>query len=160
MWWRLDRRTYEAHKGADNRRSLRRLVRRGPPPGLIAYDGGRPVGWIAIAPRTEYPRLDRSRILARVDASPVWSISCFFVARSHRGQGLTRRLVDAALDHVRAAGGGLVEAYPVDPSGRSPDAFVYTGLAPTFLSAGFTEVARRSPTRPILRRRVRTGRQR
>lgn len=158
MWWRLDRRTYEAKKGPGNRRALRALVRRGPPPGLLAYHGDRAVGWIAIAPRTEYPRLDRSRTLARVDDAPVWSVSCFFVARGHRGRGLTRRLLEAALDHVRDHGGGLVEAYPVDPRTRSPDAFVYTGLARTFLAAGFTEVARRSPTRPILRRRVRARR--
>ena len=155
MWWRVDRKTWNAGKGEGNRAAFRAVVEGGAVPGLIAYDGEAPVGWVALAPRDDYPRLDRSRNLARVDDAEVWSVSCFFVKRSHRGQGLTGRLLEAALDHVRENGGRLVEAYPVDPAGRAGDAFVYTGLLSTFTRAGFREVARRSPTRPVMRKEVR-----
>jgi GNAT superfamily N-acetyltransferase len=137
---------------------LRRLVAGGAVPGLLAYAGREPVGWCAIAPRDEYPRLGRSRTLAPVDDRAVWSITCFFVRRGWRGKGVTRALVDAAVEHVRKRGGRLVEAYPVDPRGATADAWLYTGLASTFLRAGFREVARRSPTRPIVRKAVPAGR--
>lgn len=122
--------------------------------GLLAYDGDEPVGWIAIEPRSAFPRLARSRTLAPVDDRPVWSITCFFVARSHRGKGLTRALVEAAVRYARSRGARIVEAYPVDPVREVADAAVYHGAASTFRALGFEEVARRSGTRPIVRREV------
>ncbi len=120
--------------------------------GLLAYDRGEPVGWVAVEPRSAYPRLARSRTLAPVDDRPVWSITCFFVARPHRRRGLTRALIDAAVRFARARGARIVEAYPVVLRGEVADAWVYTGAASTFLDLGFEEVARRSATRPILRK--------
>jgi GNAT superfamily N-acetyltransferase len=152
MWWRLPRAAFDAGKGEGNRRALRARVAAGDVPGLLAYDGETPVGWVALAPRAEYPRLGASRILAPVDAEPVWSITCFYVARSHRRRGVTRALVQAAERHAREAGASILEAYPVDPRGATASAFLYTGLASTFRAAGFEEVLRRSPTRPIVRK--------
>ncbi|HET9594520.1 MAG TPA: GNAT family N-acetyltransferase, partial [Anaeromyxobacteraceae bacterium] len=151
MWWKLSRPAFDAGKGDGHRRALERRVRSGEIPGLLAYAGGEPVGWVALEPRASYPRLARARTLAAVDDLPVWSITCFFVARAWRGQGVTRALIDAAAAHARAAGAPALEAYPVAPRGRTADAFVYTGLASTFQAAGFAEVARRSPTRPVVR---------
>jgi GNAT superfamily N-acetyltransferase len=154
MWWRLSRADFDAGKAEGNRRGLERYVGSGRVPGLLAYDGGEPVGWVAVEPRAAFPRLARSRTLAPVDDAPVWSITCFFVARRHRGRGVTRALVEAAARHARACGARIVEAYPVDLAKRTADAFVYHGAASTFRALGFEEAARRSPTRPILRRAV------
>jgi GNAT superfamily N-acetyltransferase len=151
MWWRLPRAEFVAGKGDGNRRALERYVTRGRVPGLIAYEGGEPVGWVAVEPRDAYPRLGRSRTLAPVDDAPVWSITCFYVARGHRGRGVTRALVQAAARRARAEGARILEAYPVDFAKAVGDAFVYTGAASTFRALGFTEAARRSPTRPIMR---------
>jgi GNAT superfamily N-acetyltransferase len=151
MWWRLARAEWEAGKGEGNRRALEAEVRGGRVPGLIAYDGEVPVGWVAVEPRAAYPRLARARTLAPVDDAPVWAITCFFVARTHRRRGLMRALIDAAAAHARAAGATLLEGYPVDLAGPTGDAFVYTGARSTFEAAGFEEVVRRSPTRPIVR---------
>lgn len=156
-WWRLRRSDFKAGKGEGNRRRLEAYVRGGAVPGLLAYLGGEPVGWVAVEPREAYPALDRSRTLARVDATPVWSITCFFVARAHRGAGLTRALIDAAVRHARARGATAIEAYPTDYRGEVADAWVYTGAASTFLALGFVEVARRSASRPILRKALRRG---
>ncbi|MBN2170907.1 MAG: GNAT family N-acetyltransferase [Candidatus Krumholzibacteriota bacterium] len=159
MWYRQSRREFEARKGEGNRRSMQALVAAGEEPGLLAYAGGEPVGWCAVAPRERYPRLAGSRILKPVDGQPVWSVVCFFVRKDWRGRGVTRALLDAAVDFVRARGGRIVEGYPVEPKkGRLPDAFAYHGLATAFRKAGFREVARRSPTRPIMRRRLRPSR--
>jgi len=155
MFWRLPRAEFERRKGAGNRRAFKRLVEGGAAPGLLAYDGREPVGWCAVAPRAEYPGLARSRILEPLDGEPVWSVSCLFVARPYRRQGVSKLLLEAAADHVRRRGGRIVEGYPVDAKTEAADAFVWTGLASAFVQAGFTEVARRSPTRPIMRRRLR-----
>lgn len=151
MWWRLPAATWRARRGAGNRRAFREVVRRGPPPGLLAYAGGEPVGWCALAPRAAYVRPATSRTLQPVDERPVWSVVCFFVVRAWRGRGVSRALIEAAKDFARAGGAGCLEGYPVEPARRQADAFVFTGLASAFRRAGFVEVARRSPTRLIMR---------
>ena len=158
MYWRLAAKEYAAGKGAGNRAAFRRIVARGEEPGVLAYAGEEPVGWCAVAPREAYPRLDRSRILAPLDAAAVWSIPCLFVARPWRRRGVSRALIEAAVANARSRGAKLVEGYPVEPAERQADAFVWTGLASAFERAGFREAGRRSPTRPIMRRRVRRPR--
>ena len=153
MWWRLPRSRFTEQKGEGNRRALHALVDGGRVPGILAYADGRPVGWCAVEPREAYPALDRSRNLRRVDDEPVWSVTCFFVARGWRQRGVTARLLRAAVEHVRAQGGRVVEGYPVEPRQDSvPDVFAWTGFASAFRRAGFVEVARRSDSRPIMRR--------
>ncbi|MBU1651802.1 hypothetical protein KKA00_06255 [bacterium] len=93
MWWRLSHKDFEQQKGAGNRIAMMKLVNRGVEPGLIAYLGDEPVGWVAVAPREEYFRLDRSRILARVDEQQVWSVVCFFIAKNFRRQGVSGQLL-------------------------------------------------------------------
>ncbi len=155
MWWRLTGKEFEAGKGEPNRRAMKKLVDAGAEPGILAYEGGEPVGWCALAPRASYGRLARSRILAPVDERPVWSVVCFFVDRRWRERGVSVALLEAAAAHARERGAELLEGYPVEPrKARAPAVFVYTGLAAAFRRAGFAEVARRSPTRPIMRREL------
>jgi GNAT superfamily N-acetyltransferase len=152
MYWRLTRQQFSKQQGDLNRQALRSLVDSGIIPGLLAYQEGQPVGWCSVAPRHEFPVLARSRILKSVDDQPVWSVVCFFVARSQRRHGLTVQLLHAAVEYATAHGARIVEGYPVDPKeGKAPDVFVYTGLYSAYKQAGFTEVARRSQTRPIMR---------
>jgi GNAT superfamily N-acetyltransferase len=147
-------------QGGSNRRAMKRIVEAGDPPGLLAYHGDQAVGWVAVAPRSVYRRFERSRILKPVDDRPVWSVPCFFIARGARGRGITVQLLRAACDHVAARGGRIVEGYPEDPRGRGyAPTFAWHGLMAAFRAAGFKEVARRSATRPIMRRvlRARAG---
>ncbi|MFN2431656.1 MAG: GNAT family N-acetyltransferase [Gemmatimonadota bacterium] len=124
MWWRRPRSEFTRGKGDGNRRAMRRIFAAGEVPGLLAYAGGEPVGWCAVAPRERYPVLGRSRTLKPVDAEPVWSVVCFFVARPWRRSGVTVRLLDAAVEFAAERGATVVEGYPVDPrSGSLPDAF-------------------------------------
>ncbi len=156
MWWRLARPEFERGKGAGNRRAMKKIVTSGEVPGILAFAGDEPVAWCALAPRERYSRLARSRVLAPVDEEPVWSIVCFFVARSFRRRGITTGLIEAAVAHARRHGARVVEGYPVSPrKGAMPDAFAYTGLPSAFERAGFREVLRRSETRPIVRTRPR-----
>jgi GNAT superfamily N-acetyltransferase len=158
MFWRASRPDFARLKGEGNRARLRALVAAGEEPGVLAYEGAAPIGWCAVAPRASYPRLDRSRILAPVDDMPVWSVVCFYVERGSRQRGVTGGLLRAAADLVRRRGGAVLEGYPVEPADvEIPPVFAYTGLASAFLHAGFREVARRSPTRPIMRLDLRSG---
>ena len=155
MWWRLSSREFQAGAAETRRAGLEDLVFRGAKPGLLAYQDGSPIGWVAVAPRSEYPRLERSTKLGAVDDEPVWAISCFYVHRAHRRSGVTEALVQAAVEHAAAQGAEQVEAYPIDTRGaRRPGADLFTGTLTTFLASGFTELARRGG-RPIVRKDLR-----
>jgi GNAT superfamily N-acetyltransferase len=140
-----------------NRERLATLAREGPPPGLLAYDGDRAVGWVSLAPRPAYDRLTHARLLAPVDDKPVWSIVCFVVSRTARGRGVARALLDGAVAWAKRQGATTLEAYPSDVKGRKvPAANLYHGSLTMFEDAGFEVVARRqfnrtTPVRPIVR---------
>jgi GNAT superfamily N-acetyltransferase len=155
MWWRMRSTAFDRATPRSKREGLRRLVAGGRTPGLLAYRDGEPVGWVSVAPREEFGRLERSPVLKRVDDSPVWSIVCFYVDRRHRGGGVAGALVRGAVEHAARSGAAAVEAYPVDPARRAyASAEAYTGVVPLFEAAGFREVARRG-SRPIMRKAVR-----
>jgi GNAT superfamily N-acetyltransferase len=158
MYWRLPRPAWEQGKGDGNRLAFRSLVEAGEEPGVLAYDGDEPVAWCAVAPRDAYGVLARSRILKPIDDQSIWSISCFFVARRYRRRGITVPLLTATVAFAAQRGARIVEGYPIEPRQPTlPDAFVWTGLASAFRRAGFTEVARRSATRPIMRYLIAAG---
>jgi GNAT superfamily N-acetyltransferase len=157
MWMRLPRAEFDRKRGSGNRRALRALVGR-KPPGLLAYVDGEPAGWVAVAAREEYTRLEASRVLEPVQGDGVWAAPCFYVKASHRGAGLTAALLEAAVAYAKQQGARSIEGYPnVNREQRQPAAFVWTGFESTFRRAGFSEIARRSPTRPILRKALRRG---
>lgn len=134
---------------------MQALVETDTVPGLLAYAGTTPVGWVSLAPRAEFIRLRRSPILKAVDAAEVWAIVCFVVPPAHRHQGVARALLQGAIAHARGAGAALLEAYPIDKPERGRDDWLWNGALSMYLKAGFTEVARRKPERPIVRMRLR-----
>jgi len=138
-----------------NRADLKALVDSGRPPGLIAYEGKVPVGWVTLGPREEFAKLERSPVMKPVDNKPVWSIICFVVPSEHRGQGVARALLRGAIAYARERSATLLEAYPVDKAGRSSDDAMWFGAKSMYDRAAFKEVARRKPTRPVVRRKVR-----
>jgi GNAT superfamily N-acetyltransferase len=140
---------YRRRAPDQNRADFRQVVAHGPPPGLVAFDDGLAVGWCQLTPREEIPAVERSRRTCRVDDVAVWVISCFYVRKGHRRQGIMAALVDGALEAACTAGVPAVEAYPLDGS-VSPSATA-TGYASTFAAAGFVEVARRAPHLPMMR---------
>jgi GNAT superfamily N-acetyltransferase len=151
MWWRLTRSEFAQQLGQGNKDAFKRIVEAGEIPGLLACADGRPVAWCSVAPRETFPALERSRTLKRVDDQPVWSIVCFFVAKSARGKGFMLKLLRAAVEHAKAHGAKIVEGYPIEPTGSLSGSSGFTGVVSTFRQAGFVEVLRRSETRPIMR---------
>lgn len=152
MWFRIKRKDFESMQGADNRQAFQQIVESGIIPGLLAYDHGEPIGWVAVQPREAYPVLGRSPVLKPIDDQPVWAVTCFFVAKPYRRSGFTSNLLRAAVEWAASQGARIVEGFPTEPrSDDAPDFYVFTGFVSTFQEAGFVEVARRSPTRPIMR---------
>lgn len=152
MLWRLPRAKWQQQLGEKNRKALKKIVDSGEVPGILAYAGGKPIGWCAVAPRETFQLLERSRIMGKVDEKPVWSVVCFFVAKQFRQKGMSVAILKAAAEYAGKKGAKIVEGYPTEPKKeRMPDVFANTGLASAFRQAGFKEVLRRSETRPIMR---------
>jgi GNAT superfamily N-acetyltransferase len=147
-------------RSAANRAQMKALVDGGENTGLIGYRGGVPVGWISLGPRERFRKLARSPVMRAVDDEPVWSIVCFVVPREHRGQGVARALLAGAITWARKQDVRILEAYPVDRRGRGRDDSLWFGTRHMFEAAGFEVVARRKPTRPVMRKTLRRGRQR
>ena len=152
MWWRIKRKDFERQQGGQNREAMKAIVLGNEVPGILGYIDDKPVAWCSIAPREAFPVLDRSPVLKRVDDKPVWSIVCFFIEKQHRRRGLSSLLLSSALDYAKNEGCTIVEAYPVvAKKEHAPAMYLFTGLVSTFEKAGFVEVCRRSPLRPIMR---------
>ena len=152
MWWRIKRKDFEQQQGEGNHDAMCSIVDSGKVPGILAYSDGAPVAWCSVAPREDFPVLDRSPILKRVDDQPVWSVVCFFIAKEYRHQHLSSRMLKAAVDYAAQHGARIVEGYPITPKkDQAPEIYIFTGLESTFVKAGFVEVARRSEFRPIMR---------
>ena len=148
MSWRQERgEKWEDVKGSLAKRRLSLLVKAEKAHGILAYDGGEPVGWCAFDRRVDFAKLNRSPSLACADAERVWSTPCFFVKRSHRGKGMAGVLLRAALSAMKSYGATVVEAYPVKPhpAGKTiPHAFAWTGTRSLFEAAGFRIVGNRN----------------
>jgi GNAT superfamily N-acetyltransferase len=143
------------HEGRErNRDAMRRQVTTATVPhGILAYDGDRPIGWCAVAPRRAYPRVARMRAAqATQDEAGLWSLTCFVVRVGHRRQGVAAAMLRGAVDLARRHGARIVEGYPVDPSvRRTGSSGLYQGPLSMYLHAGFTEVARPSESRSVVR---------
>ncbi len=154
-FWSRPRGEFDAGLAGGNRRwFLHRLQSDPVPPGVLAYSDGVPAGWCAVAPRQLLPRLARSRILAPVDDAQVWSITCFVVAKRFRRQGMMGHLIDGAVAFARDRGAAIVEAYPLDAKRSLGSGELFVGFFQSFVDHGFSEILRRSPTRPIMRLRT------
>lgn len=150
-YWRLGPR-YRDRPREDNKRDLRLLAGSGQSPGLLAFGtDGAAAGWCSLAPRGDLGWLAHARYLAPVDDLPVWSVSCFYVRRADRGQGVTDVLLEAAAAVAASAAAPALEGYPVDTDVPGHTRNTFTGTAAAFARRGFQVVARRKPDRPIMR---------
>ena len=135
--------------GAAKKQALSEMVATACPIGILAYDGGDAVAWCSIAPLETYTNLrTRQYVSDGFDAEDVWSIACFYIRSAYRRQGVTSRLIDAAIDYARDNGAKVIEAYPVDYDSPS---YSYMGRIGTFERLGFKEIAMAGTRRHIMR---------
>ncbi|OAN38447.1 GNAT family N-acetyltransferase [Microbacterium sp. H83] len=139
--YRIGSRENQALRGPARADRVRELCREDPPPGVIAYLEGEPVGWAALHPRRE-TSFARNRLIPHVDDLDVWSLWCIRVRPGHRKQGISHALVDGAVAYARERGAPAVEAYPVDNEGEKVNlTMAYVGTRRLFEKAGFEKAA-------------------
>ena len=151
-YWYLPNAQFKAGWGDANREPLERLVKTGKRPGLLAYVDDRVAAWVSVALRRNFDRLNRSRTFAPIDDAKVWSVNCFVVAPAFRRQGLMTVLASAAAEFALENGADAAEAYPLEPGPKTTGGDLYLGTPRAFAEAGYVEVARPLPRRPIMRR--------
>jgi GNAT superfamily N-acetyltransferase len=142
MAWRATSAELKDAKGPARRRQMLGRIAEGIPVGLLAYEGKQPVGWVSLAPKSTFRGLG-----GVADTDGVWSLTCLFVPRVRRGEGLAEKLIAGAVAHARKQGATLIEAYPVDPDSPS---YRHMGFVPAFERAGFRETGREGKRRHIM----------
>jgi hypothetical protein len=83
-YWRVKRSEYFRPYSEGNKKTMQRIIESGRVPGILAYLSGLPIGWCSVAPCEDFPVLDRSHTLKRIDNQAVWSIVCF-LSQNHTG---------------------------------------------------------------------------
>jgi GNAT superfamily N-acetyltransferase len=151
--------------GVEGRKAyMRALVSKGPPPGVLAYHGDEPVGWLAIASRNATPDWNQGNKASaaerpeHADDPDVWAATCFFVRKDTRGLGLAEAMLQAGLERAREAGARIVEAAPMDHETKRSTAGLCVGPKRVFDRAGFRTVLERKPGRPLMRLDLSHGR--
>jgi GNAT superfamily N-acetyltransferase len=139
--YRIGNKENLALKGQARADRVRELCHEDPPPGVIAYLDGEPVGWAAVHPRSD-TSFARNRLIPHVDDLEVWSLWCIRVRPGHRKQGISHALIDGAVAYARQQGAPAIEAYPVDNKGERVNlTMAYVGTRALFESAGFRKAA-------------------
>jgi GNAT superfamily N-acetyltransferase len=127
---------------------------------VLVYDQDQCVGWCQFGSPAELPNIKNPRTYAKdLVALPAWRIGCIFTGSRHRNRGVARAAVAAVLEEIKAAGGGVVEAYPEQAEGRPPQrgAYFHTGPESLFAEFGFVRDRRIAKWRWVMRREVSAG---
>lgn len=160
MYWRLPRKDYDAARGDKAKRMLKRRVGQDLPPGVVAFHDDEAIGWLQIGPRADTPQWNGAkRVSAPVkpqDAADesVWAATCFYVKAGHRRQGVSDALLQGGIAFARKNGARVLEACPIETTGRMDVVSLYVGHVSAFQRAKFKEVARRKDNRPLMRLRL------
>ena len=142
MHWRLERggQLWRDMQGEPNRREFFKLLGKDSIRAVIATWDGEPVGWCSFGPRSDFPKLERSRVFHRADAADeTWAIVCFFIKAGWRGKGIATSLLRAATKEALRLGAREIEGLPaLHPKGKLlAAAFAWTGVAEMFEAAGY-----------------------
>lgn len=158
MYWRsqVSQKAFYAGDRGERRDAFRTIVEDdAPAPGVLACVADQPVGWVAVAPRSRYPRFQKSKAsalsLSAEDADSIWAITCFFIAKEARGTGLMRVLVDAAVAYATSCGATAVDAAPLDVRRKLVAGEGFVGVASVFSAAGFKVIQATSAAKPLMR---------
>lgn len=153
MSFRLNKNDFDKGKvNEGNKNAMKQLVWDNRPTGLLGFYKDKPIAWCAFAPREDFLKLEKSRVHKRIDAKPVWSVPCTFIAKDFRRKGVSVLLLKGLVKYAKKKGIKIIEAYPTIPTQEKlPDAFAWIGLYKSFEKAGFEIVDRQSKNRPTVR---------
>jgi predicted GNAT family acetyltransferase len=154
MWPRIRAKDFGAMDKAARKKAFRATVKTGPPPGLLAYEDGKAIAWVAITPRSRVVRFDtarNSRLPAGEEGGNIWGLTCFYVRIGHRRRGLMADMARAAIDYARKKKAAAVDVCPIEMDRPAMWGEAFVGIVSVFQKLGFTEIARVSPRRPLMR---------
>jgi GNAT superfamily N-acetyltransferase len=142
---------------ADGQSLKKHLVERGEAHAALVMDGDNAVGWCQFGSPKELPQIyHRKEYAEAFDEAPPYRLTCFFVDRDHRRDGVAKLALQGALALIAADGGGVVEGYPVtlEPGKKISSSFLYSGTREMFEEAGFEEVRSLGTKRTVMRKAV------
>jgi GNAT superfamily N-acetyltransferase len=154
QFWRMERKDFTAASQDDKRAAfLARIAQGDRPPGLIASDADGPAAWVQITPREDLFRFQRVPTARPAADTPAgtWALSCFFIRKDLRRQGLTSTLATAACTFAISHGATAVEAAARRPGGSMMWGAGFEGFVPALARAGFVEIEDRTPQRVLMR---------
>jgi GNAT superfamily N-acetyltransferase len=153
MYFRLKKDDFiEGKQNNGNKDMMKELVWDNKPAGVLGFYQGQAIGWCALAPREDYPKLENSRVHKRIDNEPVWSLTCFFIDKQYRRMGISVAMLKGVIDIAVKEKISIIEAYPTIPTKPElPDSFAWIGLYKSFERAGFKIVDTTSKNRPMVR---------
>jgi len=155
MLFRLSSKEFVTNKYEGHKNLMHKIVIGGRPTGMLAIYQKKAVGWMALAPREDYIKIEKSRTLKRIDDKPVWSITCFFVKKEFRKMGLSQKMIQAVIEYAAKNNIKMLEAYPVIPyAEKIPPPFLWVGVLSAFTSNGFTIVQQNGKSKTIVRRLI------
>jgi GNAT superfamily N-acetyltransferase len=150
MVWRTSLAGSPATSGASRKAAMKEIIGAGVPVGILGYAGDVPVAWCSIAPRDTY-RTTMADVQPGDARETVWSVVCFFVSRSARGQRVFNGLLEAAEALAKARGATVLEGYPVDEGSPS---YRFGGFVDSFKKTGFERIGHAGTRRYIVRKRL------
>ncbi|WP_460715432.1 GNAT family N-acetyltransferase [Nocardioides dilutus] len=142
-------RTAEGNREAKRGHIERRTVHQ-----VLVYDGSACVGWCQYGSPAELPNIkNAAKYEQGLVELPRWRIGCIFTGSKHRGRGVARAAVAGALEEIRAAGGGVVEAYPEQTVDRPEQrgSYLHTGPEELYADFGFVRDRRIAKWRWVMR---------
>jgi predicted GNAT family acetyltransferase len=154
MWPRLTGADFKAMGKDKRKKAFKSCVATGPVPGLLLYEKGQAIGWVAVSPRSDVIRFEKARtsqLEPEKDPGKYYAITCFYVRTGHRKRGLMTDLAKAAIDYAKKKKAKAIDVCPIETDKPLMWGEGFVGLVSVFRELGFTEVARRSPRRPLMR---------
>jgi predicted GNAT family acetyltransferase len=154
MWPRLTSGDFRSMEKQQRKRAFKSCVTKGPVPGLLLYESGQAIGWVAVSPRADVIRFEKAKTSQREpeeDPATHYAITCFFVRTGHRKRGLMTDLAKAAIDYAKKKKAAALDVCPIETDKPLMWGEGFVGIASVFRDLGFEEVARRSPRRPLMR---------
>jgi GNAT superfamily N-acetyltransferase len=157
--WCMEFHPEGAQRGPGRREAKQARVSAGSAHAALVFDGSACVGWCQFGSPEELPRIKLLRAYRQgLEQLPDWRITCFFVDKAYRKQGVSAVALAGALAEIARLGGGLVESYPQDPAGRSVSAgFLYNSSLSTFEKQGFKRVRQLGQDHWVVQRLVEAG---
>jgi GNAT superfamily N-acetyltransferase len=144
-----------ADRTADSNRALKKQwVDDGRAHAALVFDGDEAVAWCQYGTPAELPNIKhRKEYEANLDTTPDYRITCFFVDSRYRRKGVAAAALQGALQLIKQAGGGTVEAYPQDTGGQKVSAsFLYSATRSLFEQAGFSYIRHQGKNHSVMRK--------